>query len=173
MTNLRLARLDDATAIARIYTQGIEDRIATFETEPRSTVQLEAILCERGEAYPTVVAERDGRVFAWAGAAPYSERPCYAGIGACSVYVERAQRGSGAGRLVLMELIRVYEALGFWKLTSRIFPENTASRAMCRACGFREVGTYRRHGQFDGRWRDCVIVERLLGPAANGSSLPR
>jgi hypothetical protein len=27
------------------------------------------------------------------------------------------------------------------------------------------VGVYRRHGRLDGVWRDCVIVERLLGPA--------
>lgn len=161
-TTLRLARLTDAAAIARIYTQGIEDRVATFETEPRTAAQLEATLRERGDAYPTVVAERDGAVIAWAGAAPYSDRPCYAGIGACSVYVERDARGSGAGRLVLDELARRYAALSFWKLTSRIFPENTASRAMCRACGFREVGVYERHGQLDGVWRDCVIVEKLL-----------
>ena len=164
-TTLRLARLADAAAIARIYTQGIEDRVATFETEPRTAAQLEATLRERGDAFPTVVAERDGVVIAWAGAAPYSDRPCYAGIASCSVYVERGARGSGAGRLALEELARVYTDLGFWKLTSRIFPENAASRAMCRACGFREVGLYQRHGQLDGAWRDCVIVEKLLTPA--------
>jgi L-amino acid N-acyltransferase YncA len=165
MMTLRLARLADAAAIARIYTQGIEDRVATFETEPRTAEQIEAVLRARGDAFPTVVAERDGRVIAWAGAAPYSDRPCYAGIGSCSVYVEREHRGSGTGRLVLGELIRVYEGLGFWKLTSRIFPENVASRAMCRACGFREVGVYRRYGRLDGEWRDCMIVEQLPGPA--------
>jgi L-amino acid N-acyltransferase YncA len=166
MTALRPAQLGDAAAIAHIYNQGIEDRVATFETEPRTTAQLEATLRSRGEAYPTIVAERDGRVIAWAGASAYSDRPCYGGIGSCSVYVERTARGSGAGRAVLAELIRVYEGLGYWKLTSRIFPENMRSRAMCKAEGFREVGVYVRHGQLDGRWRDCVIVERLLGPAA-------
>jgi phosphinothricin acetyltransferase len=64
MTILRLARLADAVAIARIYTQGIEDRVATFETEPRTAEQLEAVLRERGESFPTVVAERDGEVIA-------------------------------------------------------------------------------------------------------------
>jgi phosphinothricin acetyltransferase len=43
-----------------------------------------------------------------------------------------------------------------------VFPENEASLALCRALGFREVGTYRRHAQLDGEWRDCVIVELLL-----------
>ena len=55
------------------------------------------------------------------------------------------------------------EARGFWKLLSRVFPENAASRALCRATGFREVGTYHRHARLDGVWRDCVIVERLIG----------
>ncbi len=163
---LRLAHVGDAAAIARIYNEGIEDRVATFETEPRTVEQLAATLRERGDAYPTVVAERDGALIAWAGAAAYSDRPCYAGIGSCSVYVERGARGRGAGRAVLAELIRVYEALGFWKLVSRVFPENAASRAMCKAAGFREVGVYHKHGRLDGQWRDCVIVERLLGVAA-------
>ena len=53
---------------------------------------------------------------------------------------------------------------GFWKLVSRVFVENTASRRLLAGTGFREVGIYERHGQLDGRWRDVVIVEKLLGP---------
>ena len=63
-------------------------------------------------------------------------------------------------------LAKAYAERGFWKLVSRIFPENTASIALHERCGFRIVGVYRRHGTLDGEWRDCVIVERLLGPAA-------
>jgi len=70
------------------------------------------------------------------------------------------------GRLSLEALIREAERRGFWKLVSRIFPENLASRRLCAALGFREVGVYRRHGQLDGHWVDCVVVERLLGAAA-------
>ncbi len=166
----RLAGIDDAAAIARIYNQGIEERIATFETEPRSTEQIVAQLAERGDRYPTVVAERDGAVVAWAGASGYRSRPCYAGIAEYSVYVDRAARGIGAGKAVLLALFEACEQRGFWKLVSRIFPENTASLALCRATGFTVVGTYRRHGKLDGQWRDCVIVEKLLGEAAEDAS---
>ncbi len=58
------------------------------------------------------------------------------------------------------------ERAGFWKVLSRLFPENAASRALCARHGFREVGVYRRHGKLDGEWRDVLIVERLLGAAA-------
>jgi len=51
---------------------------------------------------------------------------------------------------------------GYWKLVSRIFPFNTASRALCRSCGFREVGVYEKHGCLDGQWLDVIIVERLI-----------
>ncbi|MGI8550156.1 MAG: arsinothricin resistance N-acetyltransferase ArsN1 family A [Dehalococcoidia bacterium] len=162
---VRPARPEDAATIAGIYNQGIEDRVATFETELRTAVEIVALLVERGDRYPTIVVERTGEVVAWAGAGPYRSRPCYGGIGECSVYVERAARGSGAGRAALAALVSAYQERGFWKLVSRIFPESTASRAMCRAAGFREVGIYRRHGKLDAVWRDCVIVERLLGEA--------
>jgi len=163
----RLAKREDAAAIAEIYNQGIEERIATFETEPRSPEHILASLSERGEQFPTVVAERDGRVIAWAAAGLYRSRPCYAGIGEYSVYVHRSARGTGAGKVVLEALFQECENRGIWKLVSRIFPENVASLALCRATGFREVGVYRRHAMLDGEWRDCVIVEKLLGSAAH------
>ena len=163
---VRLAVPSDGAVIAEIYNQGIEERIATFETTPRTARDIEAQLAEKGDRYPTVVVERDGRVVAWAGAGAYRARPAYAGVAEHSVYVARDARGIGAGRAALDGLAREYEARGFWKLVSRIFPENTGSLALHERSGFRVVGVYRRHGRLEGQWRDCVIVEKLLGPAA-------
>jgi phosphinothricin acetyltransferase len=112
-----------------------------------------------------VVVERDGRVEAWSGAGASRSRPAYAGVAEHSVYVARAARGTGAGKAALEALCQAYAERGFWKLVSRIFPENTASLALHERCGFRVVGVYERHGKLEGQWRDCVIVERLL-PAA-------
>lgn len=158
----RLATAADAAAIAAIYNEGIADRIATFETEPRTAETMAARLADKGDHYPTVVVERDGQVVAWAGAGPYRNRPAYAGVAEHSVYVARVARGTGAGRAALDALCRAYAACGFWKLVSRIFPENTASLALHERCGFRVVGVYRRHGKLGNDFRDCVIVERLL-----------
>jgi phosphinothricin acetyltransferase len=145
-----------------IYNEGIADRVATFETEPRTTAQVAALLEDKGDRFPTVVVERDGRVVAWASAGAYRTRPAYAGVAEHSVYVARAARGTGAGRLALEALCRVYAARGFWKLVSRIFPENVASLRLHERCGFRVVGVYRRHGKLGDELRDCVVVERLL-----------
>jgi phosphinothricin acetyltransferase len=158
----RLAVPGDAAVIAAIYNEGIADRIATFETEPRTVEQLASQLIDKGDRFPTVVVERHGQVVAWASAGPYRNRPAYAGVAEHSVYVARAARGTGAGRAALVALCRTYAERGFWKIVSRIFPENTASLVLHERCGFRVVGVYRRHGTLEGQWRDCVIVERLL-----------
>ncbi|HEU5192614.1 MAG TPA: arsinothricin resistance N-acetyltransferase ArsN1 family A [Methylomirabilota bacterium] len=158
----RLATTADAAAIAAIYNEGIADRIATFETEPRTAEQLATQIAEKGDRFPTVVVEREGQVVAWAGAGAYRTRSAYAGVAEHSVYVARAARGSGAGRAALDALCRTYAERGFWKIVSRIFPENVASLALHKRCGFRVVGVYERHGKLEGQWRDCVIVERLL-----------
>jgi L-amino acid N-acyltransferase YncA len=159
----RAAAADDAGSIARIYNEGIADRVATFDTAPRTA---EDILGWLDADYPLVVAEDDGEVAAWAVAHPYSARNVYSGVGDYSVYVARARRRAGLGRAALAALIADCEARGYWKLLGRIFPENEASLALCRSLGFREVGVYRRHGKLDGEWRDCVIVELLIGVAA-------
>ncbi len=158
----RLATVADAAAITAIYNEGIADRIATFETEPRTSGQIETQLRDKGDRYPTVVAERAGRIVAWAGASPYRSRAAYAGVAEHSVYVARAARGGGAGRATLEAFCRVYAERGFWKIVSRIFPENVASLALHERCGFRVVGVYTRHGKLEGQWRDCAIVERML-----------
>jgi phosphinothricin acetyltransferase len=159
----RAASLADAEAIAAIYNQGIADRVGTFETDPRTKDQIESWFDGQ---HPIVVVEDGGEVVAFASTSSYRSRPCYAGIAEFSVYVARDHRGTGAGRLAMAALLDAAQAAGYWKLISRIFPENTASRALMVKVGFREVGVYRRHGKLDGVWRDCVIVERLLGEAA-------
>jgi L-amino acid N-acyltransferase YncA len=160
----RAAAAADAGAIARIYNEGIEDRIATFETRPRDDADVLRWL-EAG--YPLVVASDEaGTLVAWASASPYRERrESYAGVADYSVYVARAARGRGAGRAALRALVDEAQARGIWKLVSRIFPENEASLALARSFGFREVGIYRRHARLDGEWRDVIIVELLLGAA--------
>ena len=155
----RAATAADADAIARIYTEGIEDRVATFETRPRTAVDIHSWFDGR---HPIVVVEDNGQVLAFAAASTYRPRACYDGIAEFSVYVARAGRGRGAGRAAMDTLIAAAGQAGFWKLLSRVFPENAASLGLLKKLGFREVGVYEKHGQLDGLWRDVVIVEKLI-----------
>ena len=157
---VRPATPADAASIARIYNDGVDDRVATFETRHRTAADVERWFDGR---HPIVVVEDDGgAVLAFATTSDYRPRDCYAGIAEFSVYAARRARGHGAGRAAMEALIDAARAAGFWKLVSRVFVENAASRALLRRVGFREVGVYERHARLDGVWRDVVIVERQL-----------
>lgn len=168
---IRVATLDDAAAIAEIYNQGVEDRVATYETDRRSAEDERTWLRSIAGRYPAVVAQIDDEIIGWAAAGPYRTRACYRGIGEFSMYVHRDWRRRGAGNLLLGSLIGEAERLGLWKLLSRIFLFNEASRALCRKHGFREVGVYEKHARLDDRWLDVVIVERLIPANLNAVSL--
>ena len=156
---MRAAVPADAGAIARIYNEGIEDRVATFETRLRTAADVREWF---DGVHPCVVVEAAGEVVAFGATSSYRPRECYAGIAEASLYVARSERHRGVGRIAMQALIDAARAAGFWKLLSRVFVENEGSRALCRRMGFREVGIYEKHGRLDGVWRDVVIVERLL-----------
>ena len=156
----RTATPADASAIARIYNEGIADRVATFETRKRTADDIRGWF---DGVHPIIAVEEDGQVVAFGATSTYRPRECYSGIAETSVYVARSFRRRGAGRLALEALIDSAARAGFWKLLSRIFVENSASRGLVSELGFREVGVYEKHGKLDGVWRDVVIVERLIG----------
>jgi L-amino acid N-acyltransferase YncA len=155
----RIATREDGEAIAAIYNQGIEDRVATFETRLRNSEDVRTWF---DGTHPVVAVEHEGRLIAFASTSSYRPRECYAGIAEFSVYVAREARGRGAGRVAMEALVREAERAGLWKLVSRVFPENAASLRLLRSVGFRKVGTYQKHARLDGEWRDVVIVERLI-----------
>ena len=163
-TRFRNAIDFDLPAVVAAYNAGIEERVATFETRLRTVPDIEDWLTD---GQPFIVAEHGGRVVGFARAGAYSDRCVYSGVGEHAVYVAPEARGHGLGRQLLNALAAECERLGFYKLTSRVFTDNPASLAAHRAAGFEEVGVQRRHGKLDGEWRDVVLVERLLGDAAN------
>jgi phosphinothricin acetyltransferase len=162
---IRDARPADAEAIARIWREGIEDRVASFETRPPSPPQVaEAIEGPR----PFLVAELDGEPAGFAKVGPYDDPSgYYRGVGEATLYVERGARRGGVGQALLKALAEAAEDAGLFKLVGKIFTSNAPSIALVGACGWREVGVHVRHGRLDGLWKDVLVVEKLLGEAAS------
>jgi L-amino acid N-acyltransferase YncA len=149
-------RPGDWPAVREIYEQGIATGDATFETEAPPWEDWEV-----GHLNECRLVARDGdRVVGWAALSPASHRPVYRGVADLSVYVAETERGSGVGRALLERLIEESERAGIWTLQTGVFPENEASLALHRSCGFRAVGIRERIGQQAGRWRDVVLLER-------------
>src|SRR5881628_3562611 len=99
--HVRLATPDDADAICRIYNQGIEDRVATLETELRTPDERRQWLAARSARHPVIVAEdADGAVLGWGSLNVFNSRQAYRFVADFSIYVERAARGRGVGRVM-------------------------------------------------------------------------
>jgi L-amino acid N-acyltransferase YncA len=165
---LRDATGDDATAICSIYNQGIQDRVATLETEERTPEERRAWLAARGPRHPVLVAVVDGAVVGWASLNVFNPRQAYDHVADFSVYVEREWRGRGVGRRLLEALVARARALGYHKLVLSAFPFNEAGIRAYRRAGFRDVGIYREQGLLDGRWVNTIVMEKILeGPEAH------
>ncbi len=163
---VRTATADDAPGICIVYNQGIADRVATFETDPRSPEDIAHWFTS--PEYPVIVATEADRIVGFASTSPYGSRACYAGIREFSIYVHRQAKRRGIARKLMVSLLAAAEKAGCWKITSRIFPENTASLELCKSLGFRVVGTHLRHARLDGEWRDVVTVERSIARPDEG-----
>jgi len=158
----RPATPDDAAAICTIYNQGIEDRIATLETEPRTPEERRQWMGARAARHPVVVAVTGGQVVDWGSLNAFNARPAYDDVMDLSVYVERGWRGGGVGRALLQHLLPLARTLGCHKVVLATFPFNEAGVALYQKMGFRPVGVYHEQGRLDGRWVDVLIMERLL-----------
>jgi L-amino acid N-acyltransferase YncA len=178
---LRAAVEADAAAICEIYNQGIDDRLATLETERRTPEERRQWLKSRGPRHPVIVAERaqpdtisnrpptnqggqavPATIVAWGSLNPFNPRDAYRHVADLSIYVERGARGRGVGRVLLARLIELAREHGYHKMVLSAFPFNAAGMALYEKLGFRTVGVYKEQGMLDGRWVDTVVMEKLL-----------
>jgi L-amino acid N-acyltransferase YncA len=188
---IRAATAADAAALCRIYNQGIEDRVATLETELRTPEERAAWLAAKGPRHPVIVAETtaeatnpvvagaepgtiSGRpptahaansalvTIAWGSLNQFNPREAYRHVVDLSIYVDRAYRGRGVGKVVLARLIELAREHRFHKMVLSAFPSNSGGMALYERMGFRTVGVYKEQGMLDGRWVDTIIMEKLL-----------
>ena len=160
---VRPATAGDADAICRIYNQGIEDRVATLETELRTSDERRQWLAARGPRHPVIVAEAaDGGVLGWGSLNVFNPRDAYRFVADFSVYVERGARSQGVGRAMLERLIELGREHGYHKLVLSAFPTNASGMSLYERLGFRTVGVYKEQGRLDGRWVDTIVMEKLL-----------
>ncbi len=159
---VRPATPGDAGAICLIYNQGIEDRVATLETDLRTPDERRQWLAGRGPRHPVIVAEARGDVVGWGSLNVFSPRKAYDSVADFSIYIERGWRGKGVGSRLLERLIELARELDYHKLVLSAFPWNTGGMALYQKLGFRTVGIYKEQGRLDGKWVDTIIMEKLL-----------
>ena len=149
-------QVNDWQAVRVIYQEGIDTGQATFETAVPPWEEWDAGKLSTGR----LVAKMGGSIAGWAALNPVSQREVYAGIEEVSIYVAGALRGEGVGKALLQAVAESSERAGYWMLQAVMFPENEASVALHKACGFRLVGKREKVGLHHGVWRDTVLMER-------------
>jgi phosphinothricin acetyltransferase len=154
----------DAEAIRAIYNREVTGSTVTFDMVERTVEEQAAWIADHLGGHPAIVAvdEASGQVVGFASLSPYRPRPAYATTVEDSVYVRDDQRGTGVGRALLTEIVRLAGTHGYHSVIGRIVGDHTASIALHEACGFEVVGREREVGRKHGRWLDVVLMQRML-----------
>jgi L-amino acid N-acyltransferase YncA len=156
MITIREMQPADGEAVLRIYQEGIETGQATFQSQAPTWEEWNKSHLEDLR----FVALYQELISGWVALSPVSSRCVYAGVAEVSVYVGNQFRGKQIGSSLLQTIVAKSEGKGYWTLQAGIFPENTASIALHKKCGFRVVGERERVGKMNGVWRSTVLLER-------------
>jgi phosphinothricin acetyltransferase len=165
---IRPATLVDAEPMRAIYNHEVLTSTVTFDLVPRTAEQQVEWLERHSGAHPALVAEDgSGDVVGFGSLSPYRARPAYSTTVEDSIYVGADRRGEGIGSVLLGALLDAATARGFHTVIARIADHNVASIATHHRAGFVEAGVEREIGRKFGRWLDVVVMQRLIGPAAD------
>lgn len=156
---IREAKPDDASEIARVFNQGVQDQLATFENTFARPEDRYLWIVARPEEYPVMVAQLKHTLVGWASLTPYSPKNCYNGIAELSIYIDRNFRTHGVGQNLMQIMQEIACDKGYHKMIGRLMADNKGSRKLCEATGWREVGIHQSHAKLSGVWQDLVLVE--------------
>jgi L-amino acid N-acyltransferase YncA len=165
---IREVREEDAVALCEIFNEVVQDRLETFDSDPRTLddQQMRIATAQHDPKHPIVVAELRNWIAGWAMLAPYDTRLALDDIGEVYVYVRRTFRGFGVGRQLMRAMQEAARRLGYRKLVGRILAQNQDGLTLCRATGWREVGRHSAHVRLEDALHDVVIVECQISSAA-------
>lgn len=159
---IRMAREEDASAIADIYNHYIETSTATFDTVPKTLEDRVAWLEAHDDRHPVIVAETAEGIVGWGSLSPWATRPAWSRTVEVSVYVADTHRGGGVGPALLDELVNLGRIAGHHALIAQIVGDNKPSLEMSARAGFELVGVLKEVGFKLDRWLDVALVELVL-----------
>ncbi|MDR7075680.1 phosphinothricin acetyltransferase [Neobacillus niacini] len=160
--SIRDSNESDIKSIQTIYNQGIEDKIATLETEIKDDTYMRNWFDKHRGRYKVIVAEDKGQIVGWASLNQYNNRSAYDGVADLSVYISRGYRGKGVGKKLLAKLESLAKENGFHKMILFTFPINQLGQGLYRRIGFRELGVFKNQGKIDGKFVDVMAMEKIL-----------
>lgn len=171
---LRLARSDDAAAIAAIYAPYVTNSALSFETDAPDADAMAARIEDGGDLYPWLVTEgADGGITGYAYACAFRARHAYRFTVETTIYVAERCHGRGVGRRLYEALLPILEAQGFTQAIAAITLPNPGSVRLHERFGFSQAGCYRDVGFKLGDWHSVSLWQRALARQTGLPDEPR
>jgi phosphinothricin acetyltransferase len=162
MTDVRPATEADLPAIKAIYDVEVRTGISTFATEPPGLGYWRERLESAQPGDHVLVAVEGDDVVGYAYSGSYRPREAYAHTRETSVYLASSARGSGVGRRLYDELLRLLGADDVRLVVAVVALPNPGSQGLHRACGFERAGVLHDVGRKFDRWIDTELWELRL-----------
>ena len=105
MITIRIATVEDASSIQKIYAPYVLNTTITFELEPPTVKEMADRISHTLEKYPYLVAVEEGDVIGYAYAGTLYDRRAYDHSAELSIYIDDKKRHKGIGHLLYNALI--------------------------------------------------------------------
>jgi len=169
--SMRIIRCDrsHASDILAILNEAIENSTALYDYQARTPAMMTAWYDAKDKGgHPVIgVVDEAGVLLGFGSYGPFRAWPAYKYTLEHSLYVERAHRGRGVGKLLLAELIAAARRQDYHTLIGGIDAHNAASIALHRRLGFEQCAYVREAGFKFNRWLDLAFYQLLLDTPAH------
>ena len=168
---IRIASLDDAEELLKIYAPYVEKTAITFEYEVPTLEEFKNRMTRVLERYPYLVAEKEGELLGYAYVSPFKERPAYNCAVENSIYVKEGCRRLGVGRRLYEELERILKLQNILNMEACIAcPQGEKDEYLTwhsvrfhERMGYRLVGEFQQCGYKFHHWYNMVWMEKQIG----------
>lgn len=162
-TMIRMAKIEDAEDILKIYAEYVINTPVTFEYEVPTVEEFSKRIADIIERYPYLVATNDEEIIGYAYASAFKNRAAYDWAVETSVYVKRETHGYGVGNKLYKALEVILKKQNIVNLNACISFPNPDSVAFHEKLGYRTVAHFTKCGYKLGVWYDMIWMEKMLG----------
>ncbi|MDO4965894.1 MAG: GNAT family N-acetyltransferase [Lachnospiraceae bacterium] len=166
---IRVASVNDAEAIRRIYEPYVTKTAITFEYEVPSVEEFRERIKNTLEKYPYLVMEENGDIVGYAYAGTFYPRAAYSHSAELSVYVDMNHHNKGYGKSLYLKLEEFLLLQNVNMVHACIAsPEEEDEYLTCDSenfhahMGFEMAGRHIKCGYKFGRWYSVVWMDKVI-----------
>ena len=171
---IRVARPEDAEAIAAIYGPAVRETATSFEQIPPEPEEMSRRIRATLERLPWLVGlDAQGEVCGYVYASRHRERASYQWSVDTTSYIRADCRGKGVGKRLYAVLFEELVRLGYYQAFAAITLPNAASVGLHESVGFTALGVFRNVGWKLGAWRNVGWWQKTLRELDEPAGAPR